>query len=138
MRRVFLCLVVCLSLVVSAFAADGTGEDSGEAASTESGTTVYIENEIIIPNDEALASSVSFMSLSPVTSADATGFKAVILSLIGDYDPVIIEYQYENANGYTSYLREVEPDYAWLCSAAIFLVVLYCVFRLGGALFCKR
>lgn len=86
-----------------------------------------------IPSD-AVITDVSLMSLSPISPEDTTGLKSIMLSLIGDYDPVIIEYQYESSNGYTNYLREVQPDYVWLCSMGLFAIVVYCVFRLGGAL----
>lgn len=79
--------------------------------------------------------SVQVMSLNPITPEDSSGLKAVLLELIGNYDAVVVEYQYQNSNmtGY-NYLREVQPDYVWLCSAGLFSLVIYCVFRLGGAL----
>lgn len=82
---------------------------------------------------------VSVMALSdPVTAADATGFKAVILELLGDYEGVVVEYSYENTNGYTSYVREIQPDYPWIASAVIFLAVLWCTFRMGAGLLCRK
>lgn len=86
-----------------------------------------------IPAD-ATITDISVMSLAPITPSDTSGLKAILLSLIGDYDPVIIEYEYESSNGYTNYLREVQPDYVWLCSVGLFAIMVYCVFRLGGAL----
>lgn len=74
----------------------------------------------------------------PVSSADANGFKAVILDLLGDYEGVVVEYSYEGNNGYTSYVREIQPDYPWIASAVIFLAVLWCTFRLGAAILCKK
>lgn len=74
----------------------------------------------------------------PVTSSDANGFKAVILDVLGDYDAIVVEYAYENTNGYTSYVREIQPDYPWLIGAAVFAIVLYCTFRLGAAILCKK
>lgn len=85
--------------------------------------------------DENTPTSVNVYALNPITPADTTGLKSVLLSLIGDYDAIVVEYEYTGSNNYTNYLREVQPDYVWLCSAAIFLVVIYSVFRLGGALF---
>lgn len=83
---------------------------------------------------DAVITDISLMSLSPVEPSDTSGLKAVLLSVIGPYDPVIIEYQYENNNGYTSYLREVQPDYVWQGSLLLFGLIIYCIFRLGGAL----
>lgn len=85
--------------------------------------------------DESTPTAVNVYALNPITPEDTTGLKSVLLSLIGDYDAIVVEYEYTGSNNYTNYLREVQPDYVWLCSAAIFLVVIYSVFRLGGALF---
>lgn len=85
--------------------------------------------------DETTPTSVNVYALNPITPEDTTGLKSVLLSLIGDYDAIVVEYEYTGSNNYSNYLREVQPDYVWLCSAAIFLVVIYSVFRLGGALF---
>lgn len=73
-------------------------------------------------------------TVSPVTPSDSNGLKAIMLSLIGDYDPVVIEYSYTSSQGYVSYLREIEPDYAWMISAAVFVVVLYSFFRILGVI----
>lgn len=75
--------------------------------------------------------------VAPVTPSDSSGLKAILLQLFGNYDPVVIEYAYTNTNGYVSYVREIEPDYAWMISAAIFAIVLYCFFRLLGGLLKK-
>ena len=77
---------------------------------------------------------ISVYAVSPVKPGDTNGLKSVLLSLLGDYDPVVVEYAYNGGNGYTNYLRQVQPDYVWLCSAALFALVIYCIFRLGGAL----
>lgn len=94
---------------------------------SDSGTGTEDENLVAV-----------YSTLDPVTSADATGFKAIILDLIGDYESIVVEYEYENNNGYSSYVREIYPDYTWLCACAIFLVMLYCTFRLGAAILCKQ
>lgn len=77
---------------------------------------------------------VNSYSLNPITPSETSGLKSVILSLIGDYDAVVVEYSYQNSNGYMSYVREIQPDYVFLCSCGIFLVIIYCTFRIGGAL----
>lgn len=109
---------------------------------------LVIENEI--PGSEfALDSSENLVEISgkrqliavypqsvvgPVDPGDTSGFKAILLSLFGPYDPIICEYSYTNTQGYVSYIREVQPDYIWLVSAAIFSIVLYCFFRLLGGI----
>lgn len=75
---------------------------------------------------------VRLMSVAPVEPADDGSLKSVFLSLIGSYDPVVLEYQYTSSQGYVSYLREVQLDYPWLASALLFIVVLWCVFKVGG------
>lgn len=73
-------------------------------------------------------------SVSPIKPSDTTGLKSALLGVLGNYDPVIVEYEYSDRSGYTSYLREVQPDYVWLSSCALLALVIYCLFRLGGAL----
>lgn len=74
-----------------------------------------------------------------VTAADANGFKAVILGLFGDYEMITKEYTYQNvSSGYSSKQVTTESDYPWMISAAIFIVVLYCLFRLIGGVLCGR
>lgn len=103
------------------------------SAAVDDGSVVVEENPSL-GIDEATPTSISMYALNPITPSDTTGFKSVMLSLIGNYDAVVVEYEYENNNGYSSYIREIQPDYVWLCSCAIFLVVIYCVFRIGGAI----
>ena len=82
----------------------------------------------------ASINNISVVSVAPIKPDDATGLKAALLGVLGDYDPVIIEYQYSSGNGYANYLREVQPDYVWICSFALLALVIFCLFRLGGAL----
>lgn len=78
--------------------------------------------------------NITVTSVSPIEPNDTSGLKSALLGVLGNYDPVIVEYQYSDRNGYTNYLREVQPDYVWLCSCALLALVIYCLFRLGGAL----
>ena len=76
--------------------------------------------------------------LAPVTSSNTTGLKSVLLSILGSYDPIVAEYQYLGNNGsYYNYIREIQPDYVWLSSAAVFAILLYCTWRLLGGLLCR-
>lgn len=118
MRRIFFVVLSVLVMCSSAFAMS---------------SDVYASFEPdVVPYGELVG--VEVKSLNPVTPSDTSGLKAVLLDLIGDYDAVVVEYEYESYNGSTNYLREVQPDYVWLCSAGLFVVVIYCLFRLGGAL----
>lgn len=78
--------------------------------------------------------NISVVSVAPIGPNDATGLKAALLGVLGNYDPVVIEYQYSSSSGYANYLREVQPDYVWICSFALLALVIFCLFRLGGAL----
>lgn len=155
MKRIFALLFSVLILCSYALAAEVEDSDSLDyyssgGISSGSGGSSSIDYDLLeelladqqqptyilgsdIPADAEIT-DISVMSLSPITPDDTSGLKAVLLSLIGDYDPVIIEYEYESSNGYTNYLREVQPDYVWLCSVGLFAIIVYCIFRLGGAL----
>lgn len=139
---VFLGLLVVLSVNLSAFAAEaGEGESTSPEVITVTETVVpdvTIINEIDTGEDLGEYVGTTVYALSPVGSSDANGLKAIMLALIGDWDSIVVEHAYESTNGYTNYVREIQLDYPWLCSCAIFLVVLYCVFRLGGAILCKK
>lgn len=85
--------------------------------------------------EEPVVTGVSIYSVSPVTPSDTNGLKAVLLGLIGNYDAIVVEYEYRNPNNnYNSYLREIQTDYVWIASFCMLALVVYCVFRLGGAL----
>ncbi len=78
--------------------------------------------------------NITFSSVSPIKPSDTSGLKSALLGVLGNYDPIVFEYQYSDGDGRTRYLREVQPDYVWLCSCALLALVIYCLFRLGGAL----
>lgn len=94
------------------------------------------ENPSLGPSsDEVIVTDVHVRSVSPVTPSDTTGLKSVLLRVLGNYDAIIVEYQYQNANNsYYSYLREVQPDYPWMASFLMLSLVVYCLFRLGGGI----
>ena len=89
---------------------------------------------VSIDDPSVSITDISLASVSPVTPSSTSGLKAALLGILGNYDPVIVEYQYSGSNGYTNYLREIQPDYVWLCSAALLALVIYCLFKLGGGL----
>lgn len=132
------------SLADPAFEVDSSGEIPPKV--TPGGNTVYVlsqpsvddsevvENVGIDPVNDTITDINIFTSVAPVTPSDTSGLKAVLLGLLGNYDPVIVEYQYQSSQGYNNYLREVQPDYVWLCSFALLALMIFCIFRLGGAL----
>lgn len=82
-------------------------------------------------------SSIEPQVLSPVTASSTTGLKSVLLSILGDYEAIFAEFRYTSGSNY-SYTREIQPDYVWLSSAAVFAILLYCTWRIVGGLICKR
>lgn len=132
-------------LVDSAIAADSSGQSVPEVS--PGGNTVYVLTQpasevdhdvsvtpVSIDDPDVTITDISLSSVSPITPSSTSGLKAALLGILGNYDPVIVEYQYSSGNGYTNYLREVQPDYVWLCSAALLALVIYCLFKLGGGL----
>lgn len=87
---------------------------------------------------------ISDIEISPLYTLDqgsttipAGSLRYVLNQVIGPYSPVVVQYQYTNGSN-VAYLREIMPDYQWMISAAIFSLVLYCVFRLWGVVLCRR
>lgn len=121
-----------------------SGESDAEVS--PGGNTIYVvggldepEKEYIydagIDAPDAVITDISILSsVAPVTPSDTSGLKAILLSFLGNYDPVIVEYQYSSSQGYNNYLREVQPDYVWICSFVLLALLIFCLFKLGGAL----
>ena len=85
--------------------------------------------------NDAVLTDVSTLALPPVTPSSTSGLKAAMLSVLGNYDPVVVVYQYQSSSsGYYSYATDVQPDYAWLASTAVLMLFIFCLFKLGGAL----
>lgn len=67
-----------------------------------------------------------------ITAADASGIKATLLSLVGDYETIVTDYSYTTYNGSVQHSIDVQPDYAWILSLAVFALCLYSCFRMFG------
>lgn len=91
-------------------------------------------NSDVVVGDATLY-DVSTMSLPPVTPSSTTGLKSAMLTVLGNYDPVVVVYQYQSSSsGYYSYATDIQPDYAWIASAFVLALFIWCLFKLGGAL----
>lgn len=121
--------VANLTDTITTLSTDVSTLQSSQAEGTD--TTEEINPSL---SEDLTLVGINSYSLNPITPSETTGLKSVLLSLIGDYDAVVVEYQYQSNNGYNNYVREIQPDYVFLCSCGIFLVVIYCTFRIGGAL----
>ena len=88
-------------------------------------------------SDPVLREPVQEVSTSTlrISANQTSGFHAVILGLLGDYNPIVKDYTYQSSQGYTSHSIEITPDWSWIASAAIFLVIIFCLFRLIGGIF---
>ena len=88
-----------------------------------------------VVSENAVLTGISRVSIPPVTPSSTTGLKAALLTVLGNYDPVVVVYQYNtSSSGYSSYATDIQPDYAWIASAALLCLVIWCLFKLGGAL----
>lgn len=88
-----------------------------------------------VVSEDVVLTGVSRVSIPPVTPSSTSGLKAALLTVLGNYDPVVVVYQYNTSgSGYSSYTTDIQPDYAWIASAALLCLVIWCLFKLGGAL----
>lgn len=88
-----------------------------------------------VVNEDVVFTGISRVSVPPVTPSSSTGLKAALLTVLGNYDPVVVVYQYNtSSSGYSSYATDIQPDYAWIASAVLLCLVIWCLFKLGGAL----
>ena len=89
-----------------------------------------------VVSEDVVLTGVSRVSVPPVTPSSTTGLKAALLTVLGNYDPVVVVYQYNtSSSGYSSYATDIQPDYVWIASAVLLCLVIWCLFKLGGALF---
>lgn len=164
-RRFFCCFALCLLVCVPVCAADaGDGSDLQEEVSpSPSPGSVVVQapasddlaealatalaglreqgeldsiRAVSIPLEEAEAGVSPAYDLDNGQTAEPAGtLKSILVKLIGPYNPVVVEYRYQNYNQSTySYVREIQPDYVWFFSAGLFALLVFCTFRLGGGL----
>ena len=107
--RIFIILYVLLSvLCVSAFADD---LDSGE----------YV--------------SESYEMLTLSADPESGSLKDVLLTFVGDYEPIVKDYVYQSQDGRTQHSITISPDWSWICSCGVLVVFCYIVFRSIGVVF---
>ena len=88
-----------------------------------------------VVSEDVVLTGISRVSVPPVTPSSTTGLKAALLTVLGNFDPVVVVYQYNTSgSGYSSYATDIQPDYAWIASAVLLCLVIWCLFKLGGAL----
>lgn len=133
--RVFFLFFISFTLLMGSALAEPVGEDDGGEVVADQEAAAAPE---VPEGDELTLQSVTLYADNPITAADTSGLKAVLLGLIGDYDATVIDYTYtNNNNSYVSHSIEIQPDYTWLASAALVALMIFCLFRLGGSI-CRR
>lgn len=89
--------------------------------------------------DQMIGTSVmATTQLRSVTPQQTNGFKALMLTFLGNYDTVVTDYTYQNTSGYYTHVVDVECDFAWICSSGILAILLFCTFRFLGGLVCRQ
>ena len=72
---------------------------------------------------------IETFALSPIETS--TGLKGILLDILGPYDNIVTQFKYQQSNNsYYTYVIEVTPDYPWIASAALFIVLLVSLFGL--------
>ena len=131
--RIFvsLCFCICIIFSLANFAfADEVVVPSSEYVPE---TSENPPETTIEPYEETVR------TVSPVTPNNTTGLKNVLVSLFGNYDTIVTEYRYTNSQGYQTVTVNIQEDYVWMISAAIFTVILFCLFKfLGGVFFGRK
>lgn len=122
---------------------DISQEESSVAAdsvsSSESSIAVMALEEF--PSNNTAYSDPTLIKTEYVPDADEGTLLSVLYDLFGK--PVrAYHYSYQtgyNSNSYTNY-KVVEQDFdvAWCSQVIIFILVLWCVMKVGGALICKN
>lgn len=81
---------------------------------------------------------VQVLALSPIESS--SGLKGLLLDIIGPYDGIVVQYRYQQNTSSTnySYVNDVQLDYPWLSSAALFIALLWSIFAIGGRIICRK
>lgn len=127
-----LCLLFCFT--VTAFADETDVLIEEETTVTDTGTNVYVDNDVIISKGENILTGVNTYTSRSITPEGTYGLKSALLSVLGDYEAIIVEYEYQNTGDSSiTYERTVQPDYVWLCSAGVLALFVFCLFKLGVA-----
>lgn len=86
-------------------------------------------------SEDVVLTGISRVSVPPVTSSSTTGLKAALLTVLGNYDPVVVVYEYNISSSSSSrYVTDTQPDIVWIASSAVLCLLIWCLFKLGGAL----
>lgn len=102
---------------------------TGVSADQEAPSSGSVSEPVEDLDEPVVCVGVESYSLSPVTSS--SGLKGVLLDVLGPYDTVVTQYKYQQgSNQYYSYVNDIQPDYPWLASAVLFIVMIWSLFAL--------
>lgn len=135
---VYVCVLLLLCICFSSIAFAGNGSDSVSDQNSETEQTVGQLSATPVEGTLEIVPSSTQNNVLRVSASDTTGLHALMLTLIGDYNPIasVTEYRYPSGTGYqTRYQVDVTPDWSWIMTCALFIVVVFCVFRIIGGLF---
>lgn len=86
------------------------------------------ESDPEMPLESTEAAPVEAYALGPITSS--TGLKGALLDVIGPYDGIVTQYRYQQANNsYYTYVNDITPDYPWILSCLMLIVLVHGVFK---------
>lgn len=100
----------------------------------------YVPPDDFFALEDDYAVEVYAVQTAPNTPVEsAVGLKGILIQLFGPYSPTVTQFRYQsNTSTNYTYVNDISPDYPWIWSAIVFVVVLYCIFKLGGTLLCKQ
>lgn len=127
MRRFLLIFALCLCLCFSFVPAFAAEAEAGEGASAP---VVNVYNELPV-ND------LSYTGSSQLPLAVSDGLKGVLVSFIGEWESITLQHSYVDSSGNTVVDVDTIPDYPWIAAAVLLCLMVFCLFRIGGALICK-
>lgn len=120
--NVSLLAITCLSIIFCSIAfADSSDSNSDDQGSGE----ILVSSEV---------------GSLRIAASDTSGLHSILLTLIGDYNPIAVTTTYHYPSGTSYQIREqvdVSPDWSWIMTCALFIVVVYCTFKFIGGLFNK-
>lgn len=98
-------------------------------------SVVVPSGPVAAPEEPIECVGVEAYALPPVESS--TGLKGVLLDILGPYDTVVTQFKYQQGNNsYYTYVNDISPDYPWIASALLFIVLLVSLFRFLRRCFC--
>lgn len=111
---------------------------AGFSSGSEQPVDVPVDDVPLAPEAPPECVGIETYALSPITSS--TGLKGILLDVLGPYDNVVTQYEYRQGNNsYYSYVNEITPDYPWIASALLFIILLVVSLRtLGRCLFWRK